>query len=345
MNLFDQLLPRPRHRRELSALLDRIDDTLKHADLRRYDGHQHAVRQPGTFAARFAQLARTLPELRARAAALATGLGCGGAGRDTRGERRQVEAELELAESMTIAAATFRHAHVELDLAFFSGADWRGDCGGECTLYSQARDHTFCDLNRRFVELEQAFWAQPCDETGSPLLREVLDVRAATLRADCRAFLDAAPSPGLVIEVLRHMDCAGVIARETPYYRHHLLKGWLTEAGEALRDWDDAMQRPFEFDVVRNAYHRLECLQAYPQSAGLAAAAAYATNPRDVLTAWRDTLVAPLVSNEMSCLYQEAAGGEKWTTAAFIYGLALAAQRREVEHVRPQATPAAAGAA
>lgn len=344
MNLFDQLLPRPRHRREVSALLDRIDDTLKHADLRRYDGHQHAVRQPGTFAARFAQLVQTLPGLRERAAALATGLGCGGAGRDTRAERRQIEAALEMAESMTIAAATFRHAHVELDLAFFAGADWRADCGGECTLYSQARDHTFCDLNRRFVELEQAFWSQPCDETGSPLLREVLEVRAAALRADCRAFLDAAPSPGLVVETRRHMDCAGEIARETPYYRHHLLRGWLTEAGEALRDWDESMLRPFDSRAVRDAYRRVECLQTYPQSAGLACAVAFAANPRGVLKAWRDTIVASLVSNEMSCLYQEATGGEKWTTAAFIYGLALSAQRREAGHVQPLAAPTAGAA-
>lgn len=344
MNLFDQLLPRPRHRRELSALLDRIDDTLRQADLRRYDGYQQAVRQSGTFAARFAQLTPVLADLRQRAEALANGLGCGGAGNDTRAERREIEAALEKAEAMTIAAATFRHAHVELDLAFFSGADWSGDFGGECTLYSQSRYHTFCDLNRRFVDLEQAFWSQPCDEAGSPLLREVIDVRSAALRADCRAFLDAAPSPGLVIEVRRHMDCAGEIVRETPYYEHHLLKGWLTEAGEALRTWDEAMQRPFDFEAVRQAYARLECLQTLPQSAGLACAVAFGADPRSVLTAWRDTIVASLVSNEMTCLYQEAAGGEKWTTAAFIYGLALDAQRREAAYVRPPARQAVGAA-
>jgi hypothetical protein len=341
MNLLDQLLPRTRRQRELSALLDRVEDATKHADLRRYDGHQHAVRQAGTFAARFAQLVPTLASLRERISALANQPGDGE--RDVRFELAQVEYVLEAAETLTTAAVTFRHAHLELDLAFFAGADWAGECGGECTLYSQARDDTFCDLNRRFVELEQAFWSQPCDEAGSPLLRDALEVRAELLRADCRAFLEAAPSPGLVVEIRRHLDCAGEIARETPYYRHHLLRNWIGEAGDALRDWNEAMQHPFSFDSVHDAYRRLECLQAYPQSAGLAYAVAFAADPRSVVAAWRDTIVASLASNELSCLYQEATGGEKWTTAGFIYGLALVAQQREIDHV--QMSKAVAGIA
>jgi hypothetical protein len=326
MSFPEPAFTRAQSRRDGAALLARIDEAAAHADLRRYEGCQAALQQPGTLAIRYAELAGELAALRERARALADRTPNE---RDDADDYRALESALEVVETLTVTVVTFHHAHTELDRAFFARIEWPAGTEGERTFHSQRRDGAFCDLNRRFVELERAFWSQPYRAADADLpLLDVLAARSAALRADCCAFLDAAPAPGLVAEIRRHLDCAGQIARETPYFRHHMLRTWLAEAGEALRGWDETMQRPFSFKAVRDAYVRLETLQAYPEAVGLAHAASFVDDPRRVVGAWRDSIVEPLLRNDLLYLYREAAGGEKWTTAAFVHGLALASQRR-----------------
>jgi hypothetical protein len=79
---------------------------------------------------------------------------------------------------------------------------------------------------------------------------------------------------------------------------------------------------------------QLESVSLSDCTLGLAHAVAFAAEPRTVVEAWRDHVVASTVTPELLYLYAEATSGEKWTTAAFVYGLALSCQRRESEGVR-----------
>lgn len=336
MGFFDELIDRPRGRRTVSALIGRIEEAMGHADLRHYDGYERAMGVPGTFASRFVRIGEELESLRLRAQGLAATIDRSGTNREATAELARLQAEFEPIETLTLAAVTFRHAQLALDHAFIGrtyGGAADAQSNDQPSLYSTNREHTFCDLNERFIALEQSFWSQAAAQATDLGARLELESRALTLRSECRYFLTAAPSPCLALDLRRYLDCAGDVVRETPEQRNPL-GVWIADAIDAVAAWDEAMAQPFGHERVLDAYARLESLSLYPQTSGLAHAVAFESDPPAVAGAWRDHIVESQVGKETLRLYRDAVEAQRWATAAYLYGMALTSQKRVTEHVR-----------
>lgn len=318
----------PHDAARMQLLIDRIETALDLADLRHYDGWAPSLAVPGTFAWRFVQLPRVLASLRDDASQLASLLAATGADAYTREQHARIEQDLERVEWMIVTAAAFHHSHAALDREFIDRMDWLPPAEGLPSLRSQSRDCTFCDLNRRYVELERRYWCQPCDGWDVPAAREEFDRGRHELRADCDAFLAAAPSPGLVQTVRRHLDCAGDVARERPALPDRSLARWIASAAGAVRQWDAVMQQPFAGAAVAAAYAQLEALQADPCAAGLAYAVACAPDPARVRRAWHDCVQPRAPGSDLARAYACAVAAGQRVTAAYLCGLAADLQER-----------------